>query len=205
MIFRLLCLAFALSSGVANALPEEEKKSMCAELGLSVLPVQRVQAINRCVEFAGDDCARIERSYLESCLETSHLDNAIKFDIDRGTGGACDAALQKRETQKNLCETLRRECRELSIPMGNGGLTVNCGAFRNDDNRKICGEIDKHTARIVALALVEKEKCSKIMGPATTNSPAAPAPVIEKGKIPTTSHGSTPSAPAPVLPKKFSR
>lgn len=139
-----------------HALPDDEKKSSCEEIAMTVLPMQKEQAQARCLEFARTECDRIERVFNENCLETSHSDNAIKYDLQRNS---CQAAQIKRASQKSLCEDLNTECRDTKIEVGNSGAHVTCSIFRNENNKKLCLEIDRQAKRIAEAAKAEKAKC----------------------------------------------
>ncbi|NJM10284.1 MAG: hypothetical protein HC883_05335 [Bdellovibrionaceae bacterium] len=160
----LILLVTMLFPIAGHSLPDDEKQRVCAELSRSVLPVQRPTALIRCVEFANNDCDRIERSLNETCLEGSHSDNAIKYDFQRGTASACQAALIKRDTQKIFCDGLRNECRELSVAMGGGGAEARCNSFRNEENKKLCVAVEAQAERIVNLEVQEKQKCAQLSG-----------------------------------------
>lgn len=145
------------------ALPNEEKERTCKELSRSVLPVQRETAVKRCLEFADNECDRIERSLNETCLDTSHSDNAIKYDLERGGAGACEAAVIKRDTQKIFCDGLRKECFDSKVMMGGGGAFASCSNFRNEDFKKLCAEVEHHAKRIIAAETAERQKCAPFL------------------------------------------
>ncbi len=192
MNFLALALTVLILPNLAIALPEEEKKRGCRELAAKVLPVQRTVAYERCLEFAVNECDRIERLFKESCLENSHSDNAIRYDMERSTARFCEAALVKRETHRNLCEGLSKECVEAKVAMGGGGTQGTCVIFRDDNDKKLCVETAKQAARIVAAEKSEKEKCLPILAPPRVANP-------------TTSHGvaePTPAVKAPPPTKK---
>lgn len=192
MSFRFLFVLIFTLPYIAVALPEEEKKRGCRELAAKVLPIQRTVAYERCLEFAANECDRIEGLFKESCLENSHSDNAIRYDMERATARFCEAALVKRETHRNLCEGLSKECVEAKVAMGGGGTQGTCVIFRDDDDKKLCVEAAKQAARIVAAEKLEKEKCQAIMAPPRLANP-------------TTSHGvaePTPAVKAPPPTKK---
>ena len=192
MDFRTLALLIFFLPVVAVALPEEEKKRGCLEMAAKVLPVQRTVALERCLEFATNECDRIERLFKESCLESSHSDNAIRYDMERATARFCEAAVMKRETHRNLCEGLSKECVEAKVAMGGSGVQGTCAIFRDENDKKLCVEAAKQAARIVAAEKAEKEKCLAILAPPRIYNP-------------TTSHGvaePTPAVKSPVPTKK---
>jgi len=147
---------------VGLALPDEEKQRTCTELSRPVLAVQRPVALSRCLEFASNDCDRMERAMNETCIETSHSDKAIAYDLSRGTASACRAALMKRDTQKIFCDGLNKECRETKIPLGGGGAQASCASFRDEDGKRLCAEIDRQAQRVIALEAAEKKKCADL-------------------------------------------
>src|SRR5688572_29996369 len=137
LIFILLLLPLT-----ARAIPEEEKQRGCRELSNKVLAVQRKMAFERCMEFVTNECDRIERLFKESCLEKSHLDNAIGYDIERGSVSSCQAGLMKRESHRSLCDGLRGDCRTLKVALGGNKVEANCITYRDEDDKKICAEVE---------------------------------------------------------------
>jgi hypothetical protein len=156
---------------VARAIPEEEKKRGCSDLASNDLATQRPRAIATCVEFATSECDRIEYSFRESCLENSHSDNAIKYDMDHGTASSCQAALMKRETHRTLCDGLRRECRETKAMLPDSSVEMNCRIFRDDNDKRLCVQVEAEADRIIAAEKAERETCAKF-----TPKPATPKP-----------------------------
>lgn len=146
----------------AHAIPIEEKKRVCQDLSGKVLATQRKKALDRCLDFVSLECDRIERMYRESCGENSPSENAVKYDIERGTKRFCDAALMKRETHRTLCDGLRRECRENKLALLDTSVEVNCTLFRDDQDKRICAMIEAAADRIIASEKSEKQKCANL-------------------------------------------
>jgi hypothetical protein len=187
MTSRILLMIIFILPNIVSALADEEKKRGCRELASKVLPVQRTLAFERCLEFATNECDRIERSFKDSCLESSHSDNAVRYDMDRGTARFCEAALVKRETHRTLCEGIRNECLNAKVAMGGAGTHATCTIFRDEDDKKLCVETSKQAARILAAEKSEKERCLAILAPPRLANP-------------TTSHGVAEPTPAVKLP-----
>lgn len=163
MNFRKIVLLMVLLPSLAFGISDEEKQRGCNELAAKVLPVQRKVALERCLEFASNECDRIERQFYESCLENSHSDNAIKYDINRGNARSCEAAIMKRETHRALCEGLKKECRESKVAMGGSGVEGTCAIYRDENDKRLCVEIDRQAARIIAAEKSERELCEPLM------------------------------------------
>ncbi len=191
MMMRALLLILIALPVAGHALPEEEKTRACRELSNKTVASQRKIAFQRCVEWATNECDRIERQFHESCMENSHLDNAIRYDFERGNFRSCEAAVMKRETHRVLCDGLRQECRTNKVTIGDSSATGTCQMFRDEDDKRVCVEVEKQADRITAAAKEEKIRCEAMRPKAT-----APAP----NPIPAPTSGAAP-APTPAKPK----
>lgn len=165
LIFMLVLLPLG-----ARALPEEEKTRACRELSNKTVTSQRKVAFERCVEWATNECDRIERQFHESCMENSHSDNAIRYDFERGNFRSCEAAIMKRETHRVLCDGLRQECRENKVRIGDSSATGTCQMFRDEDDKRLCVEVEKQADRITAAEKDEKLRC-EAMRPKPAGTP----------------------------------